>query len=59
MEVVAKMRYKDEGSKAILTPLKDGRVAIDLPVAQRAITPGQLAVFYLGDTVVGSGWIES
>ncbi len=52
-----KIRSRQEPSPALLTAQGERvKVAFDLP--QRAITPGQLAVFYQGDTVLGSGWIE-
>jgi tRNA-specific 2-thiouridylase len=53
----AKIRYRTAAALATLTPLPGGgaRVAFDAP--QRAITPGQAAVFYDGDEVVGGGAI--
>ena len=40
-----------------ITPLANGGARIKLDVPQRAITPGQAAVFYQDDVVVGGGWI--
>ena len=34
------------------------RVEVRFDVPQRAVTPGQAAVFYDGDVVLGGGWIE-
>ena len=54
-----RIRYRDEGAPALVTPLADGaaRLAFETPV--RALTPGQAAVFYDGDRVLGGGWIAS
>jgi tRNA-specific 2-thiouridylase len=57
--VEVKIRYKHSAAPAMLVPMDDPaqvRVLFDSP--QRAITPGQAAVFYDGDTVLGGGWIE-
>jgi len=35
-----------------------GRVEVQFDEPQRAVTPGQAAVFYDGDLVLGGGWIE-
>jgi tRNA-specific 2-thiouridylase len=57
IEVTAKIRYNHPGTAATLTPLKNGKTSVKLHVPQRAITPGQAAVFYQDDLVVGGGWI--
>jgi tRNA-specific 2-thiouridylase len=59
LSVQAKIRYKHREAKAILTPLKKDRVRLDFKKPQRAVTPGQSAVFYDGDAVIGGGIIES
>jgi tRNA-specific 2-thiouridylase len=56
-EVTVKIRYSHPGTRATLTPLTDGRAQIRLHEPQRAVTPGQAAVFYDDDRVVGGGWI--
>jgi tRNA-specific 2-thiouridylase len=57
IEVSAKIRYNHPGTTATLTPLENGRTKVKLHTPQRAITPGQAAVFYQDDLVVGGGWI--
>lgn len=58
LEVVTKIRYKHEGALSRIFPHPKGvEVCFYDPV--RAITPGQAAVFYEGEDVVGGGWIEA
>jgi tRNA-specific 2-thiouridylase len=57
IEATVKIRYSHPGAAATLTPLEDGRAQIRLHEPQRAVTPGQAAVFYDGDLVLGGGWI--
>jgi len=56
-DVTVKIRYNHPGTAATLTPLEDGRARIRLHEPQKAVTPGQAAVFYNGDIVLGGGWI--
>ena len=57
MEIKAKLRYRQKEQPARLTILDDNSVELDFEEAQRAATPGQAAVFYLGDIVLGGGII--
>jgi tRNA-specific 2-thiouridylase len=57
IEVMAKIRYNHPGASATVTPTGNGSVKVKLHTPQRAITPGQAAVFYHDDLVVGGGWI--
>jgi tRNA-specific 2-thiouridylase len=52
-----KIRYAHPGANATVEAIGDRRAKIRLHVPQRAVTPGQAAVFYDGDKVVGGGWI--
>jgi len=56
---VVKIRYNHPGAVATVTPLENSRARIRLHEPQRAVTPGQAAVIYDGDVVVGGGWICS
>lgn len=54
-----KIRNRHEPAPATLSPTADpARVEVRFDAPQRAVTPGQAAVLYDGDTVLGGGWIE-
>jgi len=52
-----RIRSNHEGAPATLRDLGDGRAEIRFDDPQRALTPGQAAVAYDGDLVLGGGWI--
>jgi tRNA-specific 2-thiouridylase len=54
-----RVRYRAAEPRASITPMGAGEVRVDFDEPQAAITPGQAAVFYDGDIVVGGGWIKS
>ncbi|MCF0133005.1 MAG: tRNA 2-thiouridine(34) synthase MnmA [Blautia sp.] len=54
----AKIRYRQPEQWASVSVLEDGRVRVCFDEPQRAITPGQAAVLYDGDIVLGGGTIE-
>jgi tRNA-specific 2-thiouridylase len=57
MRVRVKIRHRHEPAWATLSPDGKDSVRAIFDEPQRAITPGQAAVFYDGDEVVGGGWI--
>jgi tRNA-uridine 2-sulfurtransferase len=57
VEVQAKIRSKHQPAPARVEPLDGARVRVRFDHPQRAITPGQAAVFYAGERVLGGGWI--
>lgn len=58
-EVLVKIRYSAEPARAIINLQEDGDLKVDFFEAQRAITPGQAAVFYDGDLLLGGGTIKT
>lgn len=57
MEVEVRLRHSKTAAPATISPNEEGGVDVKLHEPGRAPTPGQLAVFYRGDMVVGSAWI--
>ena len=57
VDATVKIRYSHPGTPATVTSLENHRARIRLHEPQRAITPGQAAVIYDGDVVIGGGWI--
>ena len=59
LRVQIKIRHRHESAWATLAPSgKDDEILATFDEPQRAVTPGQAAVFYVGDEVVGGGWIR-
>jgi tRNA-specific 2-thiouridylase len=52
-----RVRYRHHGTPATLTPLDATTAAVAFDTLQSAVTPGQGAVFYSGEEVLGGGWI--
>lgn len=59
IEVTVMARYRDRETPAIIEPAEGGNILVTLREPKRAVTPGQAAVFYSGDVVVGGGIIDS
>ena len=53
-----KIRYRANEVKCRLIPLGDGRLQVETDEPVRAVTPGQSAVFYDGELLLGGGIIE-
>ncbi len=58
MEALSKVRYKDPGTFGNIMQ-DDTRMKVEFNAKVKGIAPGQSAVFYEGDDVIGGGWIQS
>ena len=58
VECEVRLRHSKTAVPCAICLNADGGVDIELHTPGRAPTPGQLAVFYNGDKVLGSAWIE-
>ena len=58
LEASVKIRYSLNDHGAMLNPEADGSVRVRFLDMVRAVTPGQAAVFYDGEEVLGGGWIK-
>jgi tRNA-specific 2-thiouridylase len=57
VEAMVRIRYRHEPAAAVIEPQGATAARVRFRAPQRAITPGQAAVFYSGDLVLGGGWI--
>ena len=53
-----KIRYNHPGAEALLSAKGENELEVKFKSPQKAITHGQAAVFYDGETVLGGGWIK-
>jgi len=56
--VLAQLRYNMTAAPARVDPGNGGTARVEFDEPVYAVTPGQFAVFYQGDTVLGGGWIK-
>lgn len=59
LEAVTKVRYKDRGTLSMLSSEVPGQVTTEFYANVRGVAPGQSAVFYEGDDLIGGGIIHS
>jgi tRNA-specific 2-thiouridylase len=53
-----RIRYRHKEVVSVLTPVGPHEVRVSFATPQHAVTPGQAAVFYQGNRVIGGGWIS-
>ncbi len=58
IKVYVRIRYRHKAIEAGLLPIGKQAAIVKFKNPQLSITPGQGAVFYIGDEVIGGGWIE-
>jgi tRNA-specific 2-thiouridylase len=58
LRCTVKTRYRQQDIDCTLTPNADGTVTVLFDQPQKAVTPGQSAVFYLNDVCLGGGIID-
>ena len=57
-DITVKIRSKSAKTSARIAAIEDDRAIVQFDDPQRAVTPGQAAVFYDGPRVLGCGWIQ-
>jgi tRNA-specific 2-thiouridylase len=57
-QALTKIRYKHDGTMSILNREPDGNMNVDFLEAVSGVAPGQSAVFYEGNDLVGGGFIK-
>ena len=58
LDTAAQIRHRHRPATGRVRAIEDGRAEFEFANPQPAVTPGQAAVFYDGDVVVGGGWID-
>ena len=58
LKAKVKIRYNDKGSEALIEQTGEDLVKVTFDSPQKAITPGQSAVFYSGNDLIGGGIID-
>jgi tRNA-specific 2-thiouridylase len=56
-EAAVRIRYRGDDAPAVIEPIADDRFRVEFRTPQRAVAPGQRAVVYRGDEVLGGGRI--
>jgi len=58
VRVLARIRYRSRAVRTTLFPSGTGKATLHFSSPQSAVTPGQAAVFYQDEEVLGGGWID-
>jgi tRNA-specific 2-thiouridylase len=59
VSIEVRLRYRHRAVPATVSERRDGRLTVSFDTPQSAVTPGQGAVFYRADEVIGAGIISA